>query len=687
MALVTASIAALVVPFLLAAAPAGAVVTKVGGQTYGIAPADSTGVADPVHPLSYEEGQIVHSSANYLLFWAPQTTRTSEYPEGAYSGESERIIAEFFRHVASEAKSTTNVFAVATQYREGPTGAAPANASSFRGAYTDTDPFPTKTDEKCRLGVICLTSEDIRSELVKYITANSLPSGLNPTTGATPIYSVLTPPGVDVCAGEEGVKAYCSEPKSSTEQSTNQICSYHSFIPAENGHQIILYNVEPWSAGNYGTVGATPMVSGSDCQDSSGSLQEPNQIGRGPDGEFNAGLADVIINQAADEQIATVTDPLFTGWHDSESKTGNTDELPDKCRTDFLGGLLLTQPGSAPSPGSVGKEETNAGSAANQAISGGSYYLNDEFDQAALYENYPGVRCINRDNVDPEFTAQANVGNEQLFTFNTTESDLDLGIEKYDWNFGDGTTVEVKCNGHTPTFGYAPEECVTGSGVGDPNPVASVVHQYANGGTYNVELTITDDGGNTASVTHTVLVEGPTASSPPSGGGTPGSGGSSTATPTVAAGSSSVSATTPSAASTTTPPKPIPGPVASAAVVSRSLASVLKKGLVISYSVNEQVAGQFQVLLASSLAKRIGLHGPAATGLAPGSAPSIVIGKAILVTTKGGRNTVKILFGKQTAAKLRKLGSVPLTIRLIVRNASSHSPQTTTVISTVTLSR
>ena len=127
--------------------------------------------------------------------------------------------------------------------------------------------------------------------------------------------------------------------------------------------------------------------------------------------------------------------------------------------------------------------------------------------------------------------------------------------------------------------------------------------------------------------------------------------------------------------------------MASAAVVSRSLSTVLKKGLVISYSVNEQVAGQFQVLLASSLAKRIGLHGPAATGLAPGSAPSIVIGKAILVTTKGGRNTVKILFGKQTAAKLRKLGSVPLTIRLIVRNASSHSPQTTTVISTVTLSR
>ena len=46
--------------------------------------------------------------------------------------------------------------------------------------------------------------------------------------------------------------------------------------------------------------------------------------------------------------------------------------------------------------------------------------------------------------------------------------------------------------------------------------------------------------------------------------------------------------------------------------------SALSKGLVISYSVNEQVAGQFQVLLASSVAKRIGLHGAPGHRPAPG---------------------------------------------------------------------
>ena len=214
LALAIGSIAILSAALLLGAAPAGAVVKTVGGQTYGIAPADPTGVADHSYPMTYEGGPVVHSSASYLLFWAPQTHPTAEYPQGAYSGESERIIGDFFHNLAEESgvaeggvtkrAATSNVFAVATQYREGATGSAPAYISSFRGAYTATDPFPANAGEECALGTICLTSAEIRSELVKYIAANSLPSGLNPTTGATPIYFVLTPPGIDVAQVKQG---------------------------------------------------------------------------------------------------------------------------------------------------------------------------------------------------------------------------------------------------------------------------------------------------------------------------------------------------------------------------------------------------------------------------------------------------------------------------------------------------
>jgi hypothetical protein len=224
---------------------------------------------------------------------------------------------------------------------------------------------------------------------------------------------------------------------------------------------------------------------------------------------------------------------------------------------------------------------------------------------------------------------------------------------------------------------------------------ASVFHVFPCAKTYNVELTVVDGGGNETGLSEssmkTIEVEGkPCEEAGGSSSGGSGSGGAS-----GGSGSSGAASSSTSGSSTTTGPAtpgvaakpPVPSPVATAATVSKSLSQVLRGGLVVRYSVNEQVAGRFEVLLASSIAKRIGLHGAPATGLAQGTAPQIVIAKAILVTTKGGRNTIKILFGKTTAARLRKLRKVSLMLRLIVRNASSQNPVGTTVISTVNLGR
>ncbi len=122
--------------------------------------------------------------------------------------------------------------------------------------------------------------------------------------------------------------------------------------------------------------------------------------------------------------------------------------------------------------------------------------------------------------------------------------------------------------------------------------------------------------------------------------------------------------------------------MASQAVLSSSLAKTLRGGLVVRYSVNEQVTGRFEVLLASSIAHRLGLHPPVATGLPQGTPPQVVVAKAILVTTKAGRSTIKIQFGKVTAARLRRLHKVPLMLRLVLRNGSAA---TTTVLSKITL--
>jgi hypothetical protein len=109
-------------------------------------------------------------------------------------------------------------------------------------------------------------------------------------------------------------------------------------------------------------------------------------------------------------------------------------------------------------------------------------------------------------------------------------------------------------------------------------------------------------------------------------------------------------------------------------------------GLLIRYSVNEQVAGHFEVLLGRPLARRLGIFGTPAFGLPAGTPPQVVIGRAVLVTTSAGRSTVNIQFSKRTASRLARLRSVPLMLRLFVRNAASKSPATTTVLSTVTLS-
>jgi PKD domain len=439
--------------------------------------------------------------------------------------------------------------------------------------------------------------------------------------------------------------------------------------------------------------------------------QEPNQpSGRGPDGSFDTGLADLVINQIAVEQQDIVTDPLLNAWQDSVHN-----EVTDECRNFFY-----------PATGSAGASgNTLAGTLTNEALAGGSYYLNSGYSLAGVDNlgqvdrkhpgvEYPGLPypaagpCPLGVVLEPKFTAPNPVKGGEVVGFDGMESDISLNSSigfsasgksqpnyaTYTWNFGDGAhgdkTPEVS--------GYAPgaKACEppwlsegpptsfkpAGTWIGC---AASVFHPYQYNGTYNVTLTVRDVGGNEATAAGSVtVVEGEKwpegeAKAEEKGGGEV-KGGTTIAGTTTPAGSSGAGAGAGSA------PKPIPGPVASAAVVSRSLSTVLRKGLIISYSVNEQVAGQFQVLLASSVAKRIGLHGPAAAGLPAGTPPQIVIAKAILVTTKGGHSTVKILFGPKTAAKLRKLHKVSLTLRLIVRNASSHSPLTTTVLSTVTLS-
>jgi hypothetical protein len=102
------------------------------------------------------------------------------------------------------------------------------------------------------------------------------------------------------------------------------------------------------------------------------------------------------------------------------------------------------------------------------------------------------------------------------------------------------------------------------------------------------------------------------------------------------------------------------------------------------YSVNERVAGYFQVLLSRALADRLGVTGPPAQGLPSGSPAAKVIATALLVTTKGGGSVLHIRLSSRTGARLRRVGRLPVTLRLIAHNASS-APISATVLAKATL--
>ena len=721
--------------------PAGAVVVNAEGVSVGLQPRSEElldGVAYPEDLFEHPEpaqfanpaGAPVVSAANiYAIYWDPTDH---------YNDEWQHSIDTFFHQMGAASGSLESVFSVDAQYTDKANEHASYRAT-FMGASADTEPYPT---EKCvdpnpltgesypgkeKDQIACLTSLQISEQLQRYIGQHSLPTGMNT------IFYVLTPPGVTVCLNAGGATGHCSDYSGAVgnESYEHSFCSYHSDVNLDNASNgdasTVLYGVIPWTAGGAGNghLGAADLKTAYECQDGGYNpasspieqyeakkektkkqeeedkeknleekaklkiaeelegphQEEPNQLPvTGEDGTYDHGLPDLIINQIAVEQQNIVTDPLLDGWQDP---AGN--EATDECRDFFaptLGGSVTAS------------EKTRAGTLFNQRFEGGIYYLNDAFNLAALKLPYPSVPCITGVGLEPKFTSPNPVNAGEMVTFDGQESDvmLNWGTEytatgeakptyaTYTWNFGDGSPEVV---------GYAP-----GTPPGNPpTPIceqpwrppcaASTFHTYKYGGNYPVTLTVTDTGGDTASFTQMVAVSGPAAPSEgTSGGGTPGGGGSGGTPQNVTTTSSTTTpgSTTASGGKSVT----LPGPVASAAAVSSSPKKVARSGLVVHYTVNEQVAGRFEVLLATATAHKLGISGYAATGLPTGSPPTLVIGHALLVTTKGGHSSVRIKFDKRTAKHLRRAHKVTLTLRMIVRNASKN-PAFTSVTSTVVL--
>jgi len=686
------------------AAPAGAIVTEVSGTSVGLQPRNGEtveeGALSEEEPARFanENGHaVLHGTNVYAIYWDPGDT---------YRHEWSTRIDRFLQDLGAESGSLTTIFSALGQYRDRSNQPA-AYHTVFKGAYSDTAKYPTAgcTDPNplAKGAVSCLTDAQLREQLQSFIAGHGLAKGMGT------VYYLMTPPGVTVCV--DAAASHCSDftitEKEEEEGERNSasykqsFCSYHGAInpdKAEAGDgSTILYAAIPWTAGYAGMSGFVPAkasdVPASDCQDGGFSplehketlevpkertkseeeafakmnkkekaeeekrirlegphIEEPSQEGRSEFGDYAAGLADLLINQIAIEQANTVTDPLLNAWQDTTHH-----EVTDECRNVFA--ATIGTSGGAIGGSLAANLETEAGTLSNEELVSDKYYINNVFSLS-------GGVCVAGAAMVPRFTAPNPVNVNEVVGFDGMESTVGLltgeafaasgppstTYATYSWNFGDGTP-EVK--------GYAPGAPLCETPWLSPC-AGSIFHTYAYGGKYSVKLTITDVAGNVAGVTHEVLVNGPSAPAP--------------------ASASSSSGANPGDQTHT-----IVNPVAAAAVLSRSLKQTLQKGLAVRYNVNEQVAGNFEVLISSALAKRLGLTGPLVSGLPAGTPPQVMIAHAVLVTTKAGGSTIRIKFSPHVADRLRHAHRVPLLVRMFVRNAAPKSPATTTVLSAVTL--
>lgn len=750
---------------LAGASPAAADVETVGAQQVGLQPR-STDLHESGQYLTREsqqkgrpiesegafqfanpEGRPVVSDANvYAIYWDPEDT---------YHGNWQRLIDQFFSSMAQGSGALGDPFAVDTQY----TDAAGAHASShvvFAGAYTDTDPYPLPAGcadpAALTMGAItCISGEQIETELKSFIADHTLPHGMSD------IYYLLTPPGVTDCLSAVGGKYDCSDyagkAESGNESYEDSFCSYHAAINPgggpEGSPETVLYAAIPWTAGGLGDYHLSPQSPATECQDggwepaSPGSEsgaekveldpveQEPNQSGLGPDGSYDAGLADLVIGQVATEQQDILTDPLLNGWQTHVQGGGKEEgqEVTDLCRNFFapaLGGASgvetpeevaareleegeltkkLEEAGMAPAEAEEqakklakkkprhGEKGTDAGTLYNAEVAGGHYYLNNAFDLAAVKVPYPGVPCLKGVSLEASFTAPVNVNAGEIVGFDGMESNITLDegttyvdgkatatYPTYEWSFGDGSTVK----------GYAPGAPSKSSPETTPCELpwlspcaASAFHSYTYGGKYEVTLKVTDVGGNVSSVTRQIVVAGPPPPAPAGGGGTLGGGGVGGG----AGGSSSLPKSSKSSGKAGSSTGSLPKPVASAIVTTTSLEKAVESGLDVRYSVNQQVAGHFEVLIPTRLAKLLKIRGQAAKGLPAGAKPQTVIAYALLITVKGAHGTISIAIPQGTGSRLSRLRHVTLTLRLQVRNAQRSNPKSTLLQTAVKLHR
>ena len=354
-------------------------------------------------------------------------------------------------------------------------------------------------------------------------------------------------------------------------------CSYHSQVVDPQSNQAVTYVVQPWSAFTICTEPDVPTLPAN-------STFTPDQL------SINAG--EQLVSPLSQAQIAAVVNPGFTGWFG-------------------LDGLEINDQ-AACQPLSRGLDNFTIGSSSQNG-----YVIQREFNNAAVVDSDPYTYggCVPSDVLNPAFVSPSaiNLGDTLDLDGSDTATSLAIPNANYSWDFGDGST------------GTGP----------------SVAHTYGQAGTYTVKLTVTDRGGNTATLTQPVQVlsQSGLPVPPPSPVPTSGSGGG--------AGSGSSGSLN-----------------VKLQLMPQALHALLARGVTVQVTSSEPADGFATISISRKAARRAHINA--------GSRAVVIVGTGTVSGLKDGTVMLRLRMTRTMASKLAHLKHLTLTVRLALVDKSGN---------------
>ena len=524
----------------------------------------------PSTALCSHGGAVMHGNETFALTWDPGR---------AYWETTRGYVEQFLSDVAAGSGTLTSPYAVTGQYTD-TTGRA-ANASLYGGGCID---YGILGGSACKFGTTNGTG-----------AGNNYPANGCPVTGTNQFHEFLSGAFGDVpndtCVTDAQLRGELTTMVSQTQtdvlahtkpgytpvvvlltppgvevclDGAGKVCSANGTSSA----RFCSYHSQIAIGGIEVAYVVQPWTA---TWDAATGCVEPDvpPIPANPEAQALAlNVGSQLVSPLSQGQIAAIVNPGLNGWF-----AINGSEINDNGCMPLKNGLDKVTVGS------------------------GAYFLQREFSNAGVLETDPNaLSCAPSVGLVPTFVVPSDVNRGDVVEFDgsTTLSSLIVAKTGYVWSFGDGT----------------------------PNAIGpSVVHTYAAGGSYTVTLTVTDRGGDIASLSQTTHVLGP--------------------------------------------PGPA-GPASSLRVhlqlMPEGLSAVLRAGLSLAVSSNEPADGLVTISITRSDARRAHIR--------VGRGPTVIVGRGTVSSVINGTVNLRLRLSRVTAARLRRLRHVTLTVRLTLADPS-----------------